>query len=406
MNLKLLNNYRVSIPEANRVNAANDTKNGDTQITNNNSPEKQTVNKKEAITSKPAKPPKQAAQSKQATQSKQAAQQQKAPAAKPTALREKDQESPKQASAPVMDGPDIDQKIRESLLPTNIFDAKSRFNRMESAVAMSIFSVMVLVLAGIWAFWDKDYAVVGDSDVAYNYGLVGGIMMLVVLIYALRKRLRIMRKLGDMRYWYYFHFVLGVVAPILIVLHTSFELRSINGSVAFIAMLSIVFSGFIGRYIYTRASYGLRTIEQQLKMVEGNIENGVLRCKLPAAQSIQDQITMFTQQSMEIPKTFYQILHRILTCKRKARKLYNSSTKDITKVLKTVARRERWNKKIFVQLVEQEKNQIKDHLSVVATISSSRAFEKLAARWRVFHVPILYLLTLSGSAHVLAVHMY
>ncbi len=301
---------------------------------------------------------------------------------------------------------DFEEQIRENSVPDAMFEAKNKFSKIESKIALSAFAFIVFALAASWMAWDKDYAIVGNADVAYNYGLVGGLMMSVILIYALRKRSRLLRRMGDIKYWYYFHFIFGVVGPVLIVLHTSFGIRSINGGVALFAMFSIVFSGFIGRYIYTRVSYGLRAVEQDLKVVATQLDKGVLSYQIPPFKSIELQLREFSKNSLSAPRGFIGTILRIVFIKHRAKLVYASTSQGMASVLRTIAIKEKWTKSDYRQRVKKEKILIQGHLNAVSSIASSRAFEKLAARWRLLHVPILYVLVLSGLAHVLAVHMY
>lgn len=302
---------------------------------------------------------------------------------------------------------DLDKQVGKEISSSDtLFDEKERFSRIESRIALSTFAFIVFVLGFAWVSWENDYAIVGDADVAYNYGLTGGIMMLIILIYAVRKRIKFMRKIGDIKYWYYFHFILGVVGPILIILHTSFQIRSVNGGVAFFAMLSVVFSGFIGRYIYTRASYGLRTLEKELQKVHSHLDQGVLSCKLSVVKPIEEQIKAFTNAAFATPKNLIPTLVRIVSLKHKARVFYFAASRDVSNLMKELAAREGWSRSMVSQRIELEKRNLREHLATIAGIATSRAFEKLAARWRLLHVPVLYLLALSALAHVVAVHMY
>jgi len=301
---------------------------------------------------------------------------------------------------------DFEEQIRENSIPDEMFDAKNKFSKIESRIALSAFAFIVFALAASWAAWDKDYAIVGNADVAYNYGLVGGIMMLVILVYALRKRSRLLRRVGDIKYWYYFHFIFGVIGPVLIVLHTSFGIRSINGGVALIAMFSIVFSGFIGRYIYTRASYGLRAVEQDLKVVSSQLDKGVLSYQIPILQPVEQQLRGFSKNSLSSSRGVIRTIIRILFIKHRAKLVYASASQSTASVLRAIAIKEKWTKSDYRERVKKEKILLQGHLNAVSSIASSRAFEKLAAKWRLLHVPILYVLVLSGLAHVLAVHMY
>ena len=312
--------------------------------------------------------------------------------------------APKSRPAPTT--PPRTEKPATNASVESVFDASDQFSKMESRVALSAFGFIVFVLTAAWFSWDEQYSIVGDAESAYNYGLVGGIMMLVILVYALRKRTRAMSRMGDIRYWYYFHFILGIVGPVLIILHTSFGIRSINGGVALFAMLIVVFSGFIGRYIYTRASYGLRTHEQDLQVMQNHISDGVLQSKLPALQQVELHIKEFTGHALRVPGGVEDIVKRIFTMSLQASAAYRRINKELTHTMSKLARAERWSATELKARLAQERALLRAHLTAAAKIGKFHAFEKLAGRWRMLHVPLLYLLVLSGLAHVVSVHMY
>ena len=393
MNVRSLKNVNVTVPESLRAEAANESKYSARAASANQAQQEKASQAK----SKAAQPDKKTVEKPM-----------KAAVQKTVKAEEKGKavvvrESPSEKKNSELD---IDETIRASSIPDNLFDVKNRFSKIESRIALSAFAFIVFALAASWMSWNKDYAIVGNADTAYNYGLVGGIMMLLILIYALRKRLKMLRRIGDIKYWYYFHFIFGVVGPVLIVLHTSFSIRSINGGVALFAMFSIVFSGFIGRYIYTRASYGLRAVEQDLQVVTRQLEKGVLTYQIPAMAPIEQQLRAFSMSSLAAPRGFFRIITRILFLKHRAKLAYTGASQKMAKVIRAIAVKEKWTKSEYRERVQHEKRLISGHLVAVSGIASSRAFEKLAAKWRLLHVPILYILVLSGLAHVLAVHMY
>jgi hypothetical protein len=127
---------------------------------------------------------------------------------------------------------------------------------------------------------------------------------------------------------------------------------------------------------------------------------------LQAVRLIENQIKTFSQQALETPSRLIPTLFRLIMLKHKARLLFLTSSREVGNIMKTLAHREGWTDVILEQKIEQERRQLKRHLDIVANIATSRAFEKLGAQWRLLHVPVLYLLVLSGLAHVVAVHMY
>ncbi len=82
-------------------------------------------------------------------------------------------------------------------------------------------------------------------------GILGFVLMLLTeTLYSLRKRSRSARW-GRMAEWLQFHIFTGIVGPFMVLLHSSWKFNGLAGVTLLLTGL-IVFSGFIGRYIYTR----------------------------------------------------------------------------------------------------------------------------------------------------------
>jgi len=103
----------------------------------------------------------------------------------------------------------------------------------------------------------------------HTFGVVGAAMMLLMLLYSVRKRTRFFGKFGQLSRWLDIHIYLGIMGPLFIILHTTLRLNGII-SVAFWSMIAVATSGILGRYLYLqipRHSSGeelsLREIEQQ-----------------------------------------------------------------------------------------------------------------------------------------------
>lgn len=101
----------------------------------------------------------------------------------------------------------------------------------------------------------------------HGYGIVGTVMMLLLLLYSLRKRTKIFGKIGAVGRWLDIHIYFGIVGPLLIVLHTSFKLNGIV-AVSFWSMVAVALSGVIGRYLYLQIPRGIRGNELNMKELE------------------------------------------------------------------------------------------------------------------------------------------
>jgi hypothetical protein len=101
----------------------------------------------------------------------------------------------------------------------------------------------------------------------HGYGMIGTLMMLLLLLYSLRKRTRVFGKIGAVSRWLDVHIYFGIIGPLLIVLHTSFKLNGIV-AVSFWSMVAVALSGVIGRYLYLQIPRGIRGNELSMKEIE------------------------------------------------------------------------------------------------------------------------------------------
>jgi hypothetical protein len=102
-------------------------------------------------------------------------------------------------------------------------------------------------------------------------GILGFLLMLMTeTLYSLRKRTRSARW-GRLSVWLQLHIFTGLVGPYMVLLHTSWKFNGIAGVTTLFTVI-IVFSGFIGRYIFTRIPRTLDGLE-----IEGTLSESALR---------------------------------------------------------------------------------------------------------------------------------
>jgi hypothetical protein len=76
-------------------------------------------------------------------------------------------------------------------------------------------------------------------------------MMLLLLLYSVRKRIKAFSGLGPVGRWLDVHIYLGVFGPLLITLHSAFKVQGLV-ALAFWSMIAVVLSGLVGRYLYVQ----------------------------------------------------------------------------------------------------------------------------------------------------------
>lgn len=109
------------------------------------------------------------------------------------------------------------------------------------------------------------------------YAATGTGAMLAMHLYSLRKRLSWLRRLGNLGGWLDFHIYLGILGPLLILLHTSFKFRGIV-SISFWSMVVVAVSGLVGRFLYLQLP---RTGQgEELSLAEAEAEHRALAERL------------------------------------------------------------------------------------------------------------------------------
>ena len=74
-------------------------------------------------------------------------------------------------------------------------------------------------------------------------------MMTVMHLYSVRKRVKLLRRLGALRKWLDLHILMGILGPLFVVLHSSFKVGGLV-SISFWSMVAVALSGVFGRYLY------------------------------------------------------------------------------------------------------------------------------------------------------------
>jgi len=103
-----------------------------------------------------------------------------------------------------------------------------------------------------------------SGPVGIRLGLLGFGMFCAIFLYPLRKKISWLQRWGTTRHWLDYHIVLGISAPFVIALHSSFKFKGLAG-MAFWIMLSVSLSGIIGRYLYSQIHRGVSAAEISLK---------------------------------------------------------------------------------------------------------------------------------------------
>jgi hypothetical protein len=270
-----------------------------------------------------------------------------------------------------------------------------------------LYGVLVLLVLGAWYFSRLGLYKSGDN-VGYWLGVAGGVMMLLLLSYPLRKYLRFTHRWGKVKWWFVVHMVLGIGGPTLILLHSTFHLRSLNGTVALVSMLIVACSGVVGRFLYLHVHKGLngeRTNLTELQRKAGLAE-GEMKLRLRFAPEVAEHLLAFEAQALADDRGFAAALRRVVLLPMRQRAAYRACSRDITERLTAIAAERGWTTQTLRRRRRQAVSLTRRYLLSVVRVAQLSAYVRLFALWHMLHVPFLYLLIVTACFHVFAVHAY
>ena len=266
--------------------------------------------------------------------------------------------------------------------------------------------IAVFVVAG-WLVRDLKL-ITPEEGTGYWLGIIGGSLMLSLLLYPLRKRIRFLHRLGTTRSWFRLHMILGLVGPLLVLYHCNFQLGSFNSRVALYCMLLVAGSGIVGRHFYAaihRGLYGRRLTlsELQTELLQSTEKSHGLAKLMPrlvarleklSAELLGCKVTRSLGIARSIRWTFTHRFVRwslLWTARRELR---------AAAVVSEVVAKDR------KRLYRNTARYIRDYTKLMGRVAQFTFYERLFAVWHVLHLPIFFVMVLSALVHVLAVHMY
>ncbi len=106
-----------------------------------------------------------------------------------------------------------------------------------------------------------------SGSIGIRLGFLGLGIFLLLFLYPIRKRWPWLGRKGKTKHWLDFHVLLGVSAPIVITLHSSFKLRGLAG-LAYWIMMAVALSGVVGRYLFSQIPRSMTTAELSFQDME------------------------------------------------------------------------------------------------------------------------------------------
>jgi hypothetical protein len=233
-------------------------------------------------------------------------------------------------------------------------------------------------------------------------------MMLVLILYPLRKRIRVLHFLGRTTHWFKAHMILGILGPVLVLYHSNFQLGSFNSRVALYCMLLVAGSGVVGRHIYARIHsglYGKKTdLEELRRQLAGSLEQSLGMATFLPIFSERLQALATEVQGDSITGTLS--IRSSLIWKFKRYKIWFSLLRTANAEIDACAATSPTVAENAAKLREASSAYIRSFVTLVGRITQFTLYERLFSLWHVLHMPLFFMMVISALLHVLAVHLY
>jgi hypothetical protein len=139
-----------------------------------------------------------------------------------------------------------------------------------------------------------------SGSIGHLIGIVGTAMVVIgVLLYSTRKRVRPMQGRGPMRTWLNVHIYLCLVGPTLVTFHTALKFGGF-AAYSYWSMMIVAGSGIIGRWIYQQFPREMKGRELSLQEVqqEQELAHQILQQRYAGAPGALKAVETFTAQSV------------------------------------------------------------------------------------------------------------
>ncbi|MCW9013617.1 MAG: pyridine nucleotide-disulfide oxidoreductase [Gammaproteobacteria bacterium] len=237
----------------------------------------------------------------------------------------------------------------------------------------------------------EDSFLTAESGLGYMLGIVGASMMLLLLLYPLRKHVKLLQHFGAVRYWFRFHMLLGVAGPVLILYHSNFGLGSTNSNIALFSMLVVAGSGLFGRLFYSKIHDGLYGRKIELAELQKSLQE--IKSEMSGASAVTELISSFEKRALHgrslISAVVFMPLSRLYANIIRRQLLANMKRQSISQKA----------------LLEMDKN-IHRYFRLIIKVADFSVYERLFSLWHVLHIPLFIMMIISGIVHVFAVHVY
>jgi hypothetical protein len=243
-----------------------------------------------------------------------------------------------------------------------------------------------------------------ENGWGYALGIIGGSMMLLLLFYPFRKRIKFLRNTGSVGFWFRFHMLLGLLGPIAVLYHARFSWGALNSAVALNAMLIVAGSGLIGRFFYARVhrGYSGRKLEVRALLNEMHeLETSMERLG-PIGMTVKSYLAPYEVAAVSAGSSFWNSAAAVIKLGVDTRLSQSKIRREIASIRPTSGLNNGEVREVRREVLARTAA----YFIAVRRAGEFAFYDRMLRLWHILHLPLFFILIATAILHIVAVHMY
>src|SRR5262245_47373885 len=130
-----------------------------------------------------------------------------------------------------------------------------------------IFVVLLIAVVALYIWYARKEYPHGGSTIGIAYGIAGSALIVLLATFGIRKR-AYRSTFGTLEAWMQSHIYLGILAGVILLLHTGFRFNDGIAVITFVLVMIAVLSGVAGSVLYVTVPRLLTEVESNLTVAE------------------------------------------------------------------------------------------------------------------------------------------
>jgi len=259
-----------------------------------------------------------------------------------------------------------------------------------------IFVVLLLIAGGAYWYYARGGFQHGGTPVGLAYGTIGFVLCYVLAYFGIRKR-AYRSRFGTLEQWLQSHIYLGVLALVILILHTGGRFNDKIAVTTLILVAIVVFSGIVGAVFYVTVPRLLTEVESELTVDEISEQmNQLAKQMARIASGRSEPFQRIYKQLIDEGAPGWLAGWRLLAARMRHKKGVGA---DWAPLLRLVPKEEEAELRQMLVVSRQRKE-------LLLRLLFQQRYKNVLESWLYVHVPFTIALLVFAVVHIAAVFYY